>query len=520
MLSTFLTRARALITHVFRSIRTHAAALWRIYRARKPWQQVAIGVGLAALLIGGISFLHSLGKVQGAEDSLRTVTLESVGSLSGLASGGSVIGSVRSVAEADMLAESGGTVRSVRVSLGDTVAGGAVIAELENAAQRAAVLQAEGAYDAAVAARRAVSPTDAATTVRNAYQSAYSALDYVVQSQIDSFYDGPTPYGPRLVIVDSRHSQAYFPQMRDALTAPMNAWRAHLATAASSDPETLLSEAEAVIAQTNTILVELAETANRSDSQATATQIANLAAARATVAQQSAAIAAAREAYRGKSVSSTASVDAQVKQALGALRGAQAQLEKTIIRAPIAGTINYLPIRIGDYVTAYQHVATVAQNGSLEIVAYVSETEREQLSAGDKVTIEGGYPGVITRVAPALDPTTRQIEVRIAVSATDTKLVNGQSVRIELPGALTSAKPDTTGPIMLPLASVKLRAEDRVVFTVGEDGRVVAHSVTIGDVHGNRIEVLSGISTDMRIITDARGLSEGEKVRVSATPNE
>lgn len=511
-MKTFMMRARVILSFVS----TKVVALWKKYRGLKNWQQIVIGIAAAVVLIGGTSLLHSLGKTQAAEDTYRTVMLETVGSLSGGAEGGSVIGSVRSVAEADILAESAGTVRVVRTTLGSTVAGGAVLAELENAAQRAAVLQAEGAYDAAVAARRAVSPTDTTVSVRNAYQAAFTALDYAIETQIDSFYGDPTPYGPRFLITDTRHDQSYFPQLRNALTRSMTTWRTNLNTANTTDPEQLLNEAESVTAQINTLLVEIAASANRTDSQATATQLGNLASARATVAQQAALLAAARETYRGKSVSTTASVDASVKQALGVLRGAQAQLEKTIIRAPIAGTVNFLPIRVGDYVTAYQHVATVAQNGSLEVVAYVSETEREQLAAGAKVLIDGLYEGVVTRIAPALDPQTRQIEVHIAVTGQAEKLVNGQSVRVALPGA-SAKSPDAAGPIMLPLAAVKLRAEDRVVFTVDESGRIVAHLVTIGDVHGDRIEVLSGITTDMRIVTDARGLSEGEKVTVGSS---
>lgn len=510
-MNSILVRLRALFSYVS----VQSGALWKRYRALTPLKQTIIMVVGGALLVAGISFLHGLGKVAGTEDSVRTVSLASVGSLSGTSDGGSVIGSVRSMTEADILAESGGTVRSVRTVQGARVGAGTVIAELENAAQRASVLQAEGAYDAAVAARRAVSPTDASASVRNTYQSAYTAIDYAIQFQIDSFYGTPTPYGPRLLISAERYDASYFPTKRAALNAPMNTWRLHLTSVATTDPEALLTEASTVIDATASLLADLADAANRTDSGATATQIANLASARATVNLQAQAIAGAREAYRGKSVSSTASVDASIKQALGSLRGAQAQLEKTIIRAPIGGTVNFLPIRVGEYVTAYQHVATVAENGALEIVAYVSESEREQLSVGEKVMIEDSHEGVITRIAPALDPATRQIELHVAVAGDIGSLVNGQSVRVLLPGH--TAKVENTGPLMLPLASVKLRADDRVVFTVGEDGRVLAHPVEIGQVRGDRIEIISGVDADLRIVTDARGLSEGEKVMVALT---
>ncbi len=503
------------VRRIARIVRAKAIVLWKLYRSRPTWQQAVIGALVVVLVIAGISFIHSIGKTKAAEDTLRTVSIASINSLAGSADGSSVIGSVRSVAEASILAESGGTVRVVRTELGASIAGGTVIAELENASQRAAVLQAEGAYDAAVAARNAVSPTDTSSAVRNTYRAAFTTMDSLSNSEIDSLFGEATPFGPRCLIASTNYSTDYFSRKRAKLKSQMDAWSAHQSSAASADPATLLDEAQGVLEFSATFLTELGVAANETTSGATATQRANIATARASVNAQLAAVAAAREAYRGKSVTSTASVDASVKQALGVLRGAQAQLEKTILRAPIAGTVNFLPIRVGDYVTAYQHVATVAQNGSLEIVAYVSESEREQLSVGEKVTIEGEYPGVITRIAPALDPTTRQIELHVAVSGKADKLVNGQSVRVSLPSSAPVRVADATGPVMLPLASVKLRAEDRVVFTVDESGRVVAHPVTIGEVHGDRIEILSGVSMDMHIVTDARGLAEGEKVTVS-----
>ena len=68
---------------------------------------------------------------------------------------------------------------------------------------------------------------------------------------------------------------------------------------------------------------------------------------------------------------------------------------------------------------------------------------------------------------------------------------------------------------MLPLTSLKLTPNARVVFSLGEDGRLIAHPVEIGDVHGSRIEITTPLPGDLRIVTDARGLSEGQKVNVA-----
>lgn len=502
------------LTGALQFVRRAGKKTWVGFRGQALWKQATIAVLLLAILVGLFMFASSFEKKDAAGDQPRTVSLASAGSLSGRGDGANVLGTVRSVTEASLLAESGGTVRSVRTTLGASVPAGFIIAELDNAAQRASVLQAEGSYDAAIAGRSSVSPSDTSASVRNTYRAAFSAIDSALSTQVDSVYGNQTPVGPQLLINAVNPSPEYFSRTRDALSQRMNAWRAHQATAASTDPGQLLDEAQGIVDTTSSLLNDLTRAAGESNSTASATQVANLAAARATVNAQQVLLASSREAYRSKSVSSTASVDASVKIALGTLRGAQAQLEKTLIRAPIGGTVNFLPIRVGDYVTAYLHVATVAQNGSLEIVTSVSEDERTQLSVGDKVRIDALYGGVITSIAPALDPSTRQIEVHIAVTDSKTTLLNGQSVHITLPGAVAVAS--NQGPLMLPLAAVKLRAGDRLVFSVNEEGRLVGHIVMVGEVRGNRIEILSGLASETRIVTDARGLSEGQKVTIAS----
>jgi multidrug efflux pump subunit AcrA (membrane-fusion protein) len=151
------------------------------------------------------------------------------------------------------------------------------------------------------------------------------------------------------------------------------------------------------------------------------------------------------------------------------------------------------------------HVATVAQNGTLEIVAYVSEETRALLSVGMKVTVEDTYPATVTSIAPALDPMTKQIEVRVILSGKNS-LVNGQSVRINILSDAPVEEP--VGPL-IPLTAVKLpssRLSSRSLTSL------VAHQVEIGDVHGDRIEIITPLPGDLEIVVDARSLSEGQRV--------
>jgi multidrug efflux pump subunit AcrA (membrane-fusion protein) len=504
------------ISRALSAVRAKGAHGWQWYRARSLWFQIGIGVVALIVIIGGISFLLK-GAPEAGTAQVRTVTLGSVSELSGNGGGASIVGSVRSVTEAELHAEIGGTVKSVHTSLGAYVPAGFVIADLDNASQAAAVLQAEGAYDAAIAARDAQSLPDTRNTARDAYRAAYTSIDTAIENDIDQFFGSPTPTGPRLLI-NQGHSQD-LGRKRQALDIRMQAWQARLATSATADPATLLDQAIADTQAVSSFLLELSNAANETDSDANVVQIAALADARATVDATLARLQSAKGSLRSGSVGATASADASVKSALGTLRAAQANYEKTRVRATIGGTVNYLPIKAGQYVTALEHVATVANNGALEIVAYVPEESRNSLSVGMKVQVEGDHAGTVTAVAPALDPTNKQIEVHIAVEATP-DLVNGQSVRITLPAETaadiqkTASSTSTSSTVLLPLTSVKLLSDSRAVFTVDTEGRVVAHTVTIGDVVGDRIEVLSGVSPDMRIITDVRGLSAGQKVQV------
>ncbi len=515
---------------------------WEQFRGLTTWVQVVTVAILATLIVGGIALAHA-GGVTDETSQERTVTLSSVSSLSGNGDGVSILGTVQSVSEAQLSAQTGGTVKGVYAKEGAHVGAGSIIAELDNASEAAVVLQAQGAYDAAVAARTITSVqggntqtsfAEAQTAARTTYRAAFTTLDSTLENDVGTFFGNATPTGPELLINPGISQN--LPQKRDALSDRMDAWKSKLASADSTDPSILLSQATTDTQAISSFLLELSAAANDQGSDATAAQLAALAKARGIVDGQLAALSAARDAYNAKKtaaqVGSTSSAagtqlavsDASVKQALGALRGAQANLEKTRIRATIGGTLNFLSLHIGDYVGAFTHVATVAQNGALEIVAYIPEQNRDDLTPGMTVTIEGGHTGTVTSVGAALDPITKQIEVHVAVAG-GSDLVNGQAVRISFPQPEDQSKSVTTATTsiatasvqLLPLTALKLMADTRSVFSVDIDGRLIAHTVTIGDVVGDRIQVTTPLDPHMLIVTDVRGLSAGEKVLVSTS---
>ncbi len=443
----------------------------------------------------------------------------------------SLVGTVRAVSEAQIQAERGGRVTSVRVKAGDFISAGTIIATLENASEYASLLQAEGAYEAAQAAAASSNVGVNETTnnlnqsLKNAestYQGAYTTVSDTVYNSLDTFYSSPTS-GMIGLKIDGGSNTSYLNSEREAFRNLLSSWQSNSGTNfTNSNYYSLLSEAITYVerarnlvdilltevnnAETTEILNGLAVTSYSAGLNANRTTlnslISSLTNAKTAVENTQEALARAEISGTGSTVSSA---NAQVKQALGALRAAQANYEKTILRTPIAGTVNSLKVNTGDYLAPSTQVAEVANNKALEISVFVGESDLELVKVGEKVTIGSGTEGTIVSVAPGIDSITQKTEVKIA--AEDNTLTNGNTVIVNL--KIDNKNIDSA--LLIPITSVKFTATEGSVFTV-EDNKLKIVPITIGSIRGNLIEVTEGITTDTLIVKDARGLSEGQSV--------
>ncbi|MDB5225278.1 MAG: hypothetical protein JWL87_230 [Candidatus Adlerbacteria bacterium] len=474
----------------------------------------------AAVLVVALIVLTHLGgseaPVEGAS-TLPHVEIASVASLSDSGAPLPVVGRVTSVSQANITAIGGGQITSLPAKLGNRVAAGSILASFENSSQRAAVLQAQGSYDAAVASQQSVSPEDSRTAAVNAYRSAFTTLDTVLESQIDTFFGAPGPYGPQLLIDAPNYDYGELSRDRAAITQTMQAYRSQLASADAADPAALLAEAQRVTQEVSDFITKLAVAANRRESRASEDQLAALNAARASVNSLSATLTTAAQSYRSGSVGSTASTDASITIALGGLRAAQASLEKTYVRAPISGTIVSLPVHLGDNISPGAQVAIISNPGALQIEAYVTPQDAKTLAVGGKATVEGTIPATIVFVAPALDPTTGKIQVKLGFSGDASALSDGSSVSVTLNRSAAGATQKATQKSVptIPIAAAKITPEGPVVFTVASS-TLVAHPVTFGAIVGGQVAITLGLTLDMDIVIDARGLSEGQQVVVDS----
>ncbi|MFT7507424.1 MAG: multidrug efflux pump subunit AcrA (membrane-fusion protein) [Acidimicrobiales bacterium] len=476
-------------------------------------------------------FLNNTETFNDVPEQLPTVRVTSVQDITSQ-SNVTIIGTVRAVNEAQIQSEVAGRVTHVPVTLGQQISAGQIIAQTENAGQRASVLQAQGVYEAALASAQTslLSVSDAENNLVKAQNTSYSKLETsytnannVYYSYLDDiFADEDNEYRSSGVVLRKTGSiiSANDQRFRDLDTVFNN----HISSDQNLDTlSTQFQEAYSLNQELLTIIGTFRSLITDSDIDTaySSTAINYLSVLNTAQAQINADIAtlqssetALQDAYTalekarvngartGESVA-----NAQVKQALGALRGAQANLNKTIMRSPITGEVNSLSVNTGDFITAYTLVAEVANNNALEISATVSEKDSNRISVGQIVSIENTLEGVITAIAPAIDSLTKKIEVKIATESEE--ITNGETVHIAIYD--TNTKVEDKSLLLIPITAIKFADIDGVVFTV-EQTTLTAHPIKLGNIYGSSVEILEGVTGDMELVIDARGLSEGQQV--------
>jgi len=438
------------------------------------------------------------------------------------------IGTVRAVSEARLETEASGRVTSVTVTLGDTIAAGTVIASIENSRERAALIQAEGAYEAAQAsnAQSGLGLTEALADAQNTYRTAFTASDDIVRNLTDELFSNPTSRSPSMRI-DSQGTAPALNAERVLLGDMLTEWNTDVSTLTTPQTAetalTRLAEAEQRLTRTGAFVSQLAGLISEVDADTVFTEDilssykTRLSAARSRIDTSLQNVSSARASLKNAEQSATGGVvtsdaAARIKQALGSLRAAQSAYEKTLVRSPISGVVNALYLKQNEYVGQSQPAAIIANNNALEITTAVSEDERSLLSIGDAVTINETIPGTITRIAPAVDPQTGKVEVKVSVTEKEEQtLTNGTTVSLALAAA---KKQSQTATLSLPLRALKITPQGPVAFTVSDTGTLQAVAVELGPITGEAVVIMSGLDATTKIVTDARGLKDGEIVDI------
>ena len=209
---------------------------------------------------------------------------------------------------------------------------------------------------------------------------------------------------------------------------------------------------------------------------------------------------------------------AGVSQASANYKGVQANINYSVIRAPISGVLGKLPFRVGSLVGPNDPTPLTTVSDTSEIFAYFSMNEREYLDFLENaygatvpeklrnmpmVELElangslYGEKGKIEAVTGQIDPTTGTIQFRVSFPNATKLLSNGNSGTIKLPKHYDQA-------LVVPESSTFEQQGLVYVYKVEKD---TAQNVLIGvtDRVNNLVVVKSGLTKGDKIV--AQGVS-------------
>jgi RND family efflux transporter MFP subunit len=217
-----------------------------------------------------------------------------------------------------------------------------------------------------------------------------------------------------------------------------------------------------------------------------------------------------------------AATQAARAEAESASRLAHRQIERAVVRSPLAGIVLKVFKRPGELVdgTPTTPIVEVADTSELELLADVPAQDLVRLSLHAQATIDftalpgRAVSGAVSRVSPSVDRTTGVGAVRIGIA-------RGARV-VPLIGVFGVARVEGGEPhpvLLVPRAALRARAgSDAEVVVCGADHRAHARKVTVADDGDASVAVTGELGPDERVAVEpVLGLADSDPL-VEAAP--
>jgi HlyD family secretion protein len=207
----------------------------------------------------------------------------------------------------------------------------------------------------------------------------------------------------------------------------------------------------------------------------------------------------------------------QIRVAEARIEAARARLERTLLRAPFAGTVAEINGELGEFVTPSPvgiptpPAVDVVDTSCIYITAPIDEVDAPRVREGmpARVTLDAfrdrSFPAHVRRVAPYVLDTEKQartVEVEAEVDDTgDAPLLPGYSADVEV---ILAERADV---LRVPTRAL---LEGRRVYVL-EHGRIRAREVTTGLGNWEYTEITGGLEAGARVVIsiDREGLADG-----------
>ena len=223
---------------------------------------------------------------------------------------------------------------------------------------------------------------------------------------------------------------------------------------------------------------------------------------------------------------------AQVGTAEARLNAARAQLDYTIVRAPIDGVVIERNIEVGEMVapggfTSQQStgsIVRIADQTSLEVEADINESYIARLQLGQRASIrvdavpDFDYSGSLRQIVPTADRQRAVVQVKVSIDNRDERLVPDMSCTVTfLEEGVDDAELVQPPKLLVPEEAVQYSGGAAFLFQVDE-GLLRRVRVTLGATSDGRVEVLEGVRGGETIVSrDVASFEDGQRVRADGT---
>ncbi|MCK5352069.1 efflux RND transporter periplasmic adaptor subunit, partial [bacterium] len=182
------------------------------------------------------------------------------------------------------------------------------------------------------------------------------------------------------------------------------------------------------------------------------------------------------------------------------LRLAQAQLDKTVLRAPFDGVLGLRYVSVGEYVQPGQPIVNLDDTDPLKGDFRVPEAYSSSLRVGQTVQLQVDaapgrvFSGQVYAIDPKVDAAGRNLLVRARVPNSDRSLRPGMFIQVRL---VIEEKPNA---LMIPEQAIISRGGGQIVYKVVE-GKVEEAAVTVGLRRRGQVEITEGLLPGDTVIT-------------------
>jgi RND family efflux transporter MFP subunit len=201
---------------------------------------------------------------------------------------------------------------------------------------------------------------------------------------------------------------------------------------------------------------------------------------------------------------------ASLRQAEASLRYQQAQLDKAVIKSPIAGTVLTVTTQQGETVASAFQVATlvtVADLNRLEIRAYVDEVDigKVRLGLPAEVRVDAFGPDKIFKGRVTKISGSSTVKDNVVTYETTIALENQEGLlRPDMTADVTLLLGRRANVIKIPSEAVHREMKGALVYVLHRDKvgkqRVEKRSVSVGVDDGSQVEVVSGVKEGEEVV--------------------